>query len=155
MLLGGKIGTTPCQIGSAPGFPVALQVRRIPDSSFRRVRYFVAGKYIRRSASPKNKLEAMAVAKKLCDSGRPVDRLGLPKHASLWSGGNRSTPKYRSRSDLPRPSAWRGLRLFAVIDIRLHSSAKWYRATRKALRKIHDAHFCDYTRARIHFASHC
>ena len=68
--------TTPYQIESVPEFPEVLQIYQIPANSCWQVRYFVDGKYIRRSTGTNDKAEAITKAKELFDSLRLADRLG-------------------------------------------------------------------------------
>jgi hypothetical protein len=72
--------TTPYQIQSVPRYPEALQIYRIPASSFWQVRYFVDGKYIRRSTGTEDKAKAITFAKQLFDNVRLADRLDQQKH---------------------------------------------------------------------------
>jgi hypothetical protein len=57
-----KSRTTPYQILSVPRYPEALQIYRIPASSYWQVRYFVDGKYIRRSTGIEDEAEAITKA---------------------------------------------------------------------------------------------
>ena len=84
-----KSRTTPYQILSVPRYPEALQIYRIPASSFWQVRYFVDGKYIRRSTGTEDKAEAITKAKQLFDSVRLADRLDQAKHPHTFSAAAR------------------------------------------------------------------
>jgi hypothetical protein len=77
--------TTPYQIQSVPRYPDALQIYRIPASSFWQVRYFVDGKYIRKSTGTDDKAEAITKAKELFDSVRLAEKLDQQKHPHTFS----------------------------------------------------------------------
>ena len=72
-----------------PRYPEQLQIYRIPASSFWQVRYFVDGKYIRRSTGTEDKAEAITKAKELFDSVRLADRLDQQKHPHTFSAAAR------------------------------------------------------------------
>src|ERR1035437_8502826 len=84
-----KSRTTPYQIQSVPRYPEALQIYQIPASSFWQVRYFVDGKYIRKSTGTNDKAVAITFAKQLFDSVRLADRLDQAKHLHTFSAAAR------------------------------------------------------------------
>ena len=84
-----KSRTTPYQIQSVPRYPEVLQIYQIPASSCWQVRYFVDGKYIRRSTGTEDKAEAITKAKQLFDSVRLADRLDQQKHPHTFSAAAR------------------------------------------------------------------
>ena len=88
--------TTPYQIQSVPRYPEALQIYRIPASSFWQVRYFVDGKYIRRSTGTEDKAEAITKAKELFDTVRLADRLDQQKHPHTFSAAARRFLKHQA-----------------------------------------------------------
>ena len=90
-----KIRTTPYQIESVPKFPEALQIYRIPASSFWQVRYFVDGKYIRRSTGTNDKADAITFAKQLFDSVRLADKLDQAKHPHTFAATSRKFIKHQ------------------------------------------------------------
>jgi hypothetical protein len=84
-----KSRTTPYQILSVPRYPEALQIYRIPASSYWQVRYFVDGKYIRRSTGTEDKAEAITKAKQLFDSVRLAEKLDQIKYPHTFSAAAR------------------------------------------------------------------
>ena len=72
-----------------PRYPEVLQIYQIPASSCWQVRYFVDGKYIRRSTSTEDKAVAITFAKQLFDSVRLADRLDQAKHPHTFSAAAR------------------------------------------------------------------
>ncbi len=84
-----KARTTPYQIQSVPRYPEALQIYRIPASSHWQCRYFIDGKYIRRSTKTDDKAEAVTFAKNLFDSVRLADRLDQQKHPHTFAAAAR------------------------------------------------------------------
>jgi hypothetical protein len=90
-----KSRTTPYELQGVPKFPEALQIYRIPASSFWQVRYFVDGKYIRRSTGTDDKAEAITKAKQLFDSVRLADRLDQQKHPHTFSAAARKFIKHQ------------------------------------------------------------
>jgi hypothetical protein len=87
--------TTPYDIDSVRGYPDALQIYRIPASSFWQVRYFVDGKYIRKSTGTDDKAEAITKAKELFDSVRFADRLDQQKHPHTFAAAARKFVKHQ------------------------------------------------------------
>ena len=81
--------TTPYQIQSVPKYPATLQIYRIPASSYWQCRYFVDGKYIRRSTETADRSEAITFAKNLFDSVRLADRLDEQKHPHTFAAAAR------------------------------------------------------------------
>jgi hypothetical protein len=77
--------TTPYDIQSVPRFPETLQIYRIPASTHWQCRYFIDGKYIRKSAKTADKAEAITFAKNLFDSVRLTDRLDEQKHPHTFA----------------------------------------------------------------------
>lgn len=81
--------TKPYQLQSVPRYPEALKIYRIPASSHWQVRYFIDGKYIRKSTGTDNKAEAITFAKNLFDSVRLADRLDQQKHPHTFAAAAR------------------------------------------------------------------
>jgi len=88
--------TTPYQIEPVPKFPEALQIYRIAASSFWQVRYFVDGKYIRRSTGTKNKADAITFAKQIFDSVRLAETLDQHKHPYTFAAIARKFLKHQA-----------------------------------------------------------
>jgi hypothetical protein len=88
--------TTPYQIQTVPRYPEALQIYRIPASSFWQVRYFVDGKYIRRSTGSENKAKAITFAKQLFDNVRLAGRLDQQKHPYTFAAAVRRILKHQA-----------------------------------------------------------
>jgi hypothetical protein len=84
-----KSRTTPYQIQSVSPYPEALQIYRIPASSHWQCRYFVDGKYIRKSTGTDDKAEAITFAKNLFDSVRLADRLDERKYPHTFAAAAR------------------------------------------------------------------
>ena len=84
-----KSRTTPYQIQSVPRFPATLQIYRIPASPYWQCRYFVDGKYIRRSTETADKSAAIEFAKHLFDSVRLAERLDERKHPHTFAAAAR------------------------------------------------------------------
>jgi hypothetical protein len=81
--------TTPYQIQSVPKYPAPLQIYRIAASPFWQVRYFIDGKYIRKSTGTPDRSEAISFAKNLFDSVRLADRLDERKHPHTFAAATR------------------------------------------------------------------
>ncbi len=81
--------TKPYQLQSVPRYPEALKIYRIPASSHWQVRYFIDGKYIRKSTNTDDKAEAITFAKNLFDSVRLADRLDQQKHPHTFAAAAR------------------------------------------------------------------
>jgi hypothetical protein len=84
-----KSRTTPYEIQSVPRMPEALQIYRIAASPHWQCRYFIDGKYIRKTTKTENKAEAIAFAKELYDSIRIADRLDQQKHPHTFAAAAR------------------------------------------------------------------
>lgn len=84
-----KSRATPYDIQSVPRYPEALQIYRIPASSYWQSRYFVDGKYIRKSTRTEDKADAIKFAKNLFDSIQLADRLDERKHPHTFSAAAR------------------------------------------------------------------
>ena len=91
-----KARTTPYQIQSVPRYPEALQIYRIPASSHWQCRYFIDGKYIRKSTKTDDRSAAIAFAKELYDSVRLADRLDQQKHPHTFAAAARSFLKQQT-----------------------------------------------------------
>jgi hypothetical protein len=72
-----------------PRYPDALQIYRILASSFWQVRYFIDGKYIRKSTGTDDKAVAITFAKQLFDSVRLAEKLDQQKHPHTFSAAAR------------------------------------------------------------------
>jgi integrase-like protein len=81
--------TTPYDIQSVPRYPDTLQIYRIPASSYWQCRYFIDGKYIRKSTKSTERSEAITFAKNLFDSVRLADRLDEQKHPHTFAAAAR------------------------------------------------------------------
>ena len=90
-----KSRTKPYDIDSVRGYPDALQIYRIPASSFWQVRYFIDGKYIWKSTGTEDKADAITKAKELFDSVRFADRLDQQKHPHTFSAAARKFVKHQ------------------------------------------------------------
>jgi hypothetical protein len=91
-----KNRTTPYDIQSVPRFPEVLQIYRIRASSFWQVRYFVDGKYIRKSTGTEDKADAIRFAKELFDSVRLADKLDQQKYPHTFSAAAKQFLKHQS-----------------------------------------------------------
>jgi site-specific recombinase XerD len=80
---------TPYDIQSVPRFPETLQIYRIPASSYWQCRYFIDGKYIRKSTKTSDRSEAIIFAKNLFDRVRLADRLDEQKHPHTFAAAAR------------------------------------------------------------------
>jgi len=76
--------TTPFDTQTIPGYPEALQIYRIPASSFWQVRMFVDRKYVRKSAGTTDKKQAIQFAKSLYDTIRINQRLDISVHTDTF-----------------------------------------------------------------------
>jgi hypothetical protein len=88
--------TTPYDLQSIRGFPSALQIYRLPASPLWQCRYFIDGKYIRKSTKTADKAEATAFAKNLYDSVRLADRLDQQKHPHTFAAAARKFLEHQS-----------------------------------------------------------
>ncbi len=88
--------TTPYGIESVPRFPEGLQIYRIPASHHWQVRYFIDGKYIRKTTKTENKAEAIQFAKELYDSVRLSERLDEQKHPHTFAAASRRFLKHQA-----------------------------------------------------------
>jgi hypothetical protein len=91
-----KSRTTPYQIEPVPKFPEALQIYRIPASSYWQCRYFVDGKYIRRSTGTTAKADAITFAKQIFYSVRLAEKLDQQKHPYTFAAIARKFLKHQA-----------------------------------------------------------
>jgi hypothetical protein len=87
--------TTPYDVQSVPRFPEALQIYRIPASPHWQCRYFIDGKYIRKTTKTDDKADAIQFAKELYDSVRLSDRLDEQKHPHAFAAAARGFLKHQ------------------------------------------------------------
>lgn len=88
--------TTPYDIHTVPKFPTTLQLYKIPASAYYQVRYFVDGKYIRKSTKTTDHGDAILFAKNLFDSVRLADRLDEIKHPHTFAAAARKFLEYQA-----------------------------------------------------------
>jgi hypothetical protein len=77
--------TNPYDIESVSGYPKALQIYRIPASSFYQVRLFVGRKYLRKSTRCESKGEAIKFAKRFYDEVKLAERLDFEIHRDTFA----------------------------------------------------------------------
>jgi hypothetical protein len=92
--------TNPYAVQQISGYPRALQIYRIPASSFWQVRLFVGRKYLRKSTRCESKAEAIKFAKRFYDDVKLAERMDFDVYRDSFAAcANHLMKRQRSLVD--------------------------------------------------------